>query len=88
MTSHERRILSYLDQRGPTDRRAIVVDLAGDETKTARKRQVLRRAAPLIMGSWCRRLVKEGMVRVIIRGGHYQCHRITEKGRAALRSGE
>jgi hypothetical protein len=37
LTRHERRILQYLDQHGPTDREEVVNDLASPESKIGQR---------------------------------------------------
>lgn len=72
LTDHELRILRYLEQRGPSDRQKVVVDLADPDSAIGYRRDHpnhgggLRGSnggAPLIMAAWCRRLVAERLVR-------------------------
>ncbi len=88
MTSIERRVLAYLNQRGGTARRQeVVCDLAHPDSKLGRG--IVRGSnggTPRIMGRWCARLVKDGLVKVVTtRDGFYDHHAITEAGRKALR---
>lgn len=97
LTPIERRLLAYLDQRGATDRRQIVCDLASPASKAGRGIQRgSNGAAPLIVGKWAKRLIKAGWVstrysdrykdrRGRLTGGFYQAHAITPAGKAALR---
>jgi hypothetical protein len=89
MTDHERRILAYLDQRGPTHRSRVVSELAREGTRIASnggRPNGSNGAAPLIMASWCRRLIERGFVVQINRDHYYSHHEITASGRAALRA--
>jgi hypothetical protein len=89
----ERRVLGYLDQRGPSHRERLVIDLSSDESKLGRRRDRghlqgggSNGAIPLIMGAWCRRLIKEGWVKQISDpSGFYRCHQITPTGRDGFR---
>lgn len=91
----EKRVLAYLDQRGPSHRERVVVDLASAESDIGHRRdnkwgavRGSNGATPLIMGAWCRRLVKEGLVRQVRSDDHYWAyrhHEITDAGRRALR---
>lgn len=96
-TSIEKRVLAYLDQRGPTRREEVVIDLASEDSLIAARRKYSKSgrgfvrgsngATPLIMGKWCKRLEAEGLVRnVRDRDCHYRHHEITPAGRAALRA--
>jgi hypothetical protein len=83
----ERRVLAYLDQRGPTERRVAVCDLANPDSNAGRGFQGgSNGAAPLIMGAWCRRLIEAGLV-VEVRdaGWQYRAHKITPQGQILLR---
>jgi DNA-binding MarR family transcriptional regulator len=87
MSPIERRVLAYLDQRGPTHRSRVVADLAPDDSRSAKHQNGSNGATPLIMGSWCRRLDKAGYVRARYdRDAFYVHHEITPKGSAALRA--
>lgn len=89
----ERRLLAYLDQRGPTHRREIVVDLAPDDSRIGWRRDrnanALRGSdggVSLLMGAWARRLIKRGWVQQVDDPqGWYRHHEITPAGRRALR---
>lgn len=96
LTPIEKRVLGYLEQRGPTHREKVVVDLAGPNSMIAARAKYSKSgcgfvrgsngATPLIMGKWCKRLEAEGLVRnVRDREYHYRHHEITTAGRAALR---
>jgi len=97
LTPIEGRLLAYLDQRGPSDRRKIVCDLASPESRAARGFQNgSNGAAPLIVGKWGKRLVAAGWVKInrsrpwrrpcgTVLAGYYESHEITPAGRAALR---
>lgn len=91
LTPHERRILGYLDQRGPTHRSRVLIDLASPDSKWGGKHLSGRssnNAAPMIMANWCRRLEKAGLVKhVRSEDQHwsYRHHAITPKGRTLLR---
>jgi hypothetical protein len=86
LTGHERRILAFLDQRGPTHRWQVVASLASPDTKTGRGvANGSNGAAPLIMASWCRRLIAAGYVVQRNEGGFYRDHAITDAGRRKLR---
>lgn len=90
----ERRVLTFLDQRGPTHRRLVVFELASPDSKIGRARDIggllgggsSSNGEALIMGGWVKRLVKWGWVRSVTRsGGFYRHHEITSAGRVALR---
>lgn len=95
LTAHERRILAYLDQHGPTHREKVVCDLASDDSMIGYRRQQGRGwtrgsngATPMIMANWCRRLEAAGLVRHVRsddRHWQYLHHEITDKGKALLR---
>lgn len=92
----ERRVLEYLDQRGPSHRERVVVDLASPDSQIGRRRDNRWGAVrgsngntPRIMGAWCRRLVKDGLVRQVRSDDTwwvYRYHEVTEAGRKLLRS--
>lgn len=93
-TEHEKRLLRYLDQRGPTHREAMVVDLSSEESRIARRAgpsgrryvQGSNGATPMIAANWCKRLVAAGFVyRRNDREGFYQHHEITHTGRKFIR---
>lgn len=90
----ERRVLAYLDQRGPMHRETVVCDLASPESMIGVRGGRTRGsngATPLIMGAWCRRLVAAGYVRQVRsddRFWSYQHHEITDAGRKRLRAEE
>ena len=46
LTDHEWRILRYLDQRGPTDRRAMVVDLANPNGSKSKRHALYKPTSP------------------------------------------
>jgi hypothetical protein len=83
----EKRVLSYLDQHGPTHRQSVVHDLASPDSRAAHGySNGSNGAVPLIMGAWCKRLITAGMVQSITdRAGFYDHHRITAAGQDALR---
>ncbi|MBB5764639.1 hypothetical protein ABEV34_28590 [Methylorubrum rhodesianum] len=90
----ERRVLSYLDQRGPSHRRNVVWDLASPESKIGRARDTgtavgggsSSNGEAMIMGAWCRRITSLGFVRPVTDArGFYRHHEITPEGRAVLR---
>jgi hypothetical protein len=90
----EQRILSYLDQRGPTHRETVVADLASDDSRMGwrrgRGRSAIRGSnggAPRLMAAWSRRLINAGWVAQVDRDGFYQHHAITAKGQKAFREG-
>ncbi|MBU0801389.1 MAG: hypothetical protein KKA05_10380 [Alphaproteobacteria bacterium] len=87
MTDLERRILSYLDQHGPTHRGDVVAALAGPDSRVAKGiSNGSNGAVPLIMGKWCRRLIKAGYVaQVQTISGFYGHHMITDAGKRAMR---
>lgn len=85
--SIERRILSYLDQRGPMHRSTIVADLSGPDSRIGKG--ILNGSnsrVPQLMAAWSRRLVKQGAVKIRKHDGFYQHHAITDIGRKMLRS--
>lgn len=99
LTPIELRVLAYLDQRGPTHRERVVIDLAGPDSLIASRRGWTKSgngflrgsngATPLIMGKWCKRLREAGLVRDIRdRESHYRHHAITDAGRKLIRAGE
>lgn len=92
LTPIERRVLGYLDQRGPTHRTHVVCDLASPDSRIGRlggKHNGSNGATPLIMGKWCKRLIAKGLVK-LVRSDHpywaYRHHEITAAGRAILRA--
>jgi hypothetical protein len=65
LTEHEVRILTYLEEHGPTHRAGVVCDLAAPDSRIGQGvRNGSNSAIPLIMGSWCKRLIKTGLVSV------------------------
>lgn len=86
----ERRVLAYLDQRGPSHRTNVVCDLASPESRIGQmggRHNGSNGATPLIMGKWCKRLTAVGFVSMRqTRDGYYMHHEITDKGRAAFRA--
>lgn len=95
LTEHEKRILRYLDQRGPTHRETMVVDLAsetsriGSRTGPSGKRYVCgsNGATPMIAANWCKRLSAAGLVyRRNARDGFYRHHEITRAGQVLIRT--
>lgn len=91
LTAHERRILGYLDQRGPSHRTNVVCDLASPDSRIGRmrgKHNGSNGATPLIMGKWCKRLIAEGLVKEVraYATNYYQNHEITPTGRLAIRN--
>ena len=85
----EKRVLAYLDQRGgKANRYDLVPDLSDPDSRIGRGNLNGSNAGiPRIMGAWCRRLAKGGLVREVRRiDGYYGHHEITEAGRSALRS--
>lgn len=88
MTPIELRVLAYLDQHGPTHRSEVIAALASDQSRVARGIvNGSNGAAPLIMGKWCARLIRQGLVLQVQRhDGFYLHHAITSEGRRALRS--
>ena len=86
----ERRVLAYLDQRGPTHRTNVVCDLASLKSRIGSRggrHNGSNGATPLIMGRWCARLIKEGLVRENRSSeGYYMSHEITAAGRRELRA--
>jgi hypothetical protein len=87
LTSIERRVLAYLDQRGPSHRANMAADLARDDSNTARCQNGSNGAVPLIVGAWCRRLIPANLVTVRCDGeGYYRHHEITAAGAAAIRA--
>lgn len=87
LTPIELRVLRYLDQRGACHRHAIAADLASPDSRLGRGYcNGSNGAIPLIVGRWTRRLIAAGLVRVRSDPrGFYQCHEITDAGRAFLR---
>ena len=87
-TGHELRILSYLDQKGPTHRANVVADLASPDSHHGRGiSNGSNGAVPLVMGSWCKRLIAHRLVQCRYdRDGFYVHHEITALGKAALRA--
>lgn len=89
-TAIELRVLSYLDQRGPSHRANVVCDLASPESRIGRlggRHNGSNGATPLIMGKWCSRLRKAGLVGLsTTREGYYEHHYITATGKKALRT--
>ena len=84
----ERRILSYLQQRGPSWRTNIVLDLAPEGSVMACPKAGSAAGAARVMGAWARRLLKAGLVREVRNDeGAYRCHEITGLGQEAIRSG-
>jgi hypothetical protein len=90
LTAIEQRVLSYLDQRGPTHRTNVVCDLASPESRIGQlggSHNGSNGATPLIMGKWCKRLVDQGYVRCIHdHDGYYRHHAITADGKQRLRT--
>jgi DNA-binding MarR family transcriptional regulator len=91
MSPIEKRVLGYLDQRGPTHRSTVVCDLASPQSRIGRnggRHNGSNGATPMIMARWCHRLIKDGLVREVREYRHnwYQHHEITDAGRKALRS--
>jgi hypothetical protein len=89
MTKIERRVLAHLDQQGgAVHRRAVVESLADENSRIGRG--VLNgsnSAIPLIMGAWCKRLIRLGLVREArCPRGFYLAHAITNRGRKELRN--
>lgn len=94
LTEHERRVLAFLDQRGLMHRRDVVWELASPDSKIGRARDTgsalgggsSGNGEALIMGRWCRRLARNGLVYEVRDGfGFYRGHGITCCGRSALR---
>jgi DNA-binding MarR family transcriptional regulator len=90
LSAIEKRVLAYLDQRGPTHRSHVVCDLASPDSRIGRnggRHNGSNGATPLIMGKWCKRLLDQGLVREVrqFRTSYYQHHEITDLGRALLR---
>ena len=95
LTDHERRILAYLDQHGPTRRERIVFDLAAPDSKIGRARDdgtalgggSSGNAEAAIFGHWSRRLKEKALICAIYdnSGRHYRGHQITTAGRERLR---
>lgn len=86
LTPIERRVLEYLDQRGPRHRGHMVIDLAAPGSKASRGFQGgSNGAAPLIVGKWCKRLIAAGWVQMNTDRGFYRDHAITNAGRMGLR---
>jgi hypothetical protein len=91
LTPIERRVLAYLDQRGPTHRSSMVVDLAAPNTKWGQAAQGKSAprgngAVPFIAGKWCARLIRAGYVIAHYdRQGYYRHHEVTPEGRRKLR---
>lgn len=90
LTPFELRILRYLDQHGRMHRSRIVVDLASPNSKVASMGGRLggsNGAAPLIVGKWCRRMIRRGLIAAeYSRDGFYQFHMITPAGRQKVRN--
>lgn len=94
LTEHERRILSYLDQRGITRRDRLVLDLASPDSKIGRHRDEERRLSggsssngeAMIAANWCKRLVAAALVRcVATRDGFHLGYEVTHSGRRTVR---
>lgn len=94
LTDHERRLLAFLDQLGPTHRCKVVWELAHPESRIGWARDHGRglggsgsnNAEPMIMANWCRRLIAAGYVREHDdREGFYRHHEITAAGRKFFR---
>ena len=84
ITPFRRRILAYLDQKGPSSRIDIMCDLS-PEGSTAVIRAIPQSAARLV-GAWAAPLIRDGLVRVVYsQRGFYQHHEITDAGRRAVR---
>lgn len=92
LTSIERRVLTYLDQRGASHRTDVVCDLASEGSRIARnggKINGSNGATPMIMAKWCRRLVNNGLViRLDDKRGFYCAHAVTTAGSSLLRKDE
>lgn len=84
----ERRVLAYLDQHGATHRLRVVQDLSPEDSRTNTRKQGggSNGGVPLVMGAWCRRLQRDGLVRACSdQQGFYRHHEITPLGRQRLR---
>jgi hypothetical protein len=78
LTEHERRILAYLDQHGPTHRSRVIADLANPASKWGRGQLSGRgsnNASPMIMANWCRRLTVAGLVKQRSRASEFHNRR-------------
>lgn len=84
LTPFRLRLLSYLEQRGPTHRSIAVPDLSPADSKMASRH--CRGNGARLMGAWCKPLVDAGLVRVNHdEEGWYRSHSITEHGAKELR---
>ena len=97
-TDHEAKLLRYLHQRGPTERRTILIDCASDNSMIGSRRNLSKTgaafyngsngAAPMIVARWMRRLVGAGYVKEKRRQlGLHDHYRLTEQGEKFVREG-
>lgn len=80
----EKRVLEYLDQHGPTHREKVVNDLSGRRFSRGSNGN-----CPRLMGAWCRRLEKAGLVKHVRSDDTwwaYRHHTITDAGRRLIRT--
>lgn len=97
-TEHELKLMRYLHQRGPKERRDILVDCASDSslislrgrhTKSGRRFiNGSNGAAPMIVARWMKRLITEGLVRenrITLSLGRHQDYRLTTRGQQFVR---
>lgn len=83
MTDFERRILSYLDQRGPRSRQSLAADLMTTTRKNHWPQALTRLGA-----KFTARLREQKLVGEEILGGRHDNYFITKAGRDALRLSE
>ena len=84
----ELRVLQYLEQRGgQAERQDIVMDLAHPDSKIHKVINSSGGHLAMICGKWVKRMVDQGLIQEA-RGdrGWYKFHRITLKGREAIRA--
>ncbi len=98
-TEHEMKLLRYLHQRGPMERRSILVDCCSENSLIAQRAGLStgRRpffngsngAAPMIVARWMKRLIAEGLVaekRSYDRYWRHLDYHLTHRGETFLRS--
>ena len=98
-TAHEWKLLRYLHQRGPMERRTILVECCSENSLIAQRAELSRGrkpffngsngAAPMIVARWMKRLIAAGLIaenRSYDRYWRHLDYRLTPQGQAFLRS--
>jgi len=92
-TEHELKVLRYLHQRGPMERRDILVDCASDESLIGNRGLHGRRsyngsngAAPMIVARWMKRLIAQGLARETREESYHRNYKLTAKGEQFIRA--